>query len=66
MRVSVSVTPGNVLDAVVEEFHQMLVVVGIHLDKHRIGTRGEVAFHNLRNFLKFFCGLAVRETLSRV
>ena len=27
----------------------MLVVLGVELDEHRIGTCGEVALHNLRN-----------------
>ena len=39
----------NHLHLVVEQIHEMLVVAGIHLEEHGVGTSGEVALHNFGN-----------------
>lgn len=44
---------GNRLYALVEEFHQVLVVARIEFQKQSVGAYGEVAFNYFRNLLDF-------------
>ena len=46
--------------------HQLLVVLGVELDEHRIGTCGEVALHNLRNREQTVDHVAVHRTSLQV
>ena len=42
---------GDVLDAVVEQLHEVLVVSGVEFEEHRVGAGGEVALDDLFDFL---------------
>ena len=46
MRVSVETTPGDGLQLIVEQIHELLVIAGIELKKHGVGTSGEMALHD--------------------
>ena len=37
------------LDAVVEQIHEMLIVAAVELDEHGVAAGGEMAFHDFRN-----------------
>ena len=50
---------GNHLDLVVEQIHQMFVVARIEFYEHGVWSRGEMAFHNFLDFLKFGNYIAV-------
>lgn len=47
---------------VVEQVHELLVVLGIELHEHRVRTCGVVAFHNLWNMLELINHLLVERT----
>lgn len=49
----------NLLDAVVEQAHEVFVVVGIELDEHGVGAGGEVTLHDFRNLVQLLHGVAV-------
>jgi len=49
----------DVLYQVVHQVHQVLVVASIHLDHHRVVTRGEVALHNLAYLLQLGNNLTI-------
>ena len=53
------VNPGDGLDLVAEQLHQLVVVLGIHLDEDVVLTSGAVAFHYFRNLLYFLNHLLV-------
>lgn len=53
------------LDSVVDEFHEVLVVLGIYFYEHGVGSGCEVTLYNLRNLVELLNHLAVREPFSR-
>ena len=43
----------NMLDTVVEQLHEMLVVLSVNLDEHGVGTSGEGTFYHLSDLYAF-------------
>ncbi len=54
----------NMLDTVVEQLHEMLVVLSVNLDEHGVGTSGEVTFHHFGNLVEFLNHFAIHRTFQ--
>lgn len=53
---------GNILDFIVEEFHEVLGVGGDDFDQHRVRAGGEMTLHYFGNFLEFIYDVAIHRT----
>lgn len=56
----------NHLYLVVEKLHEMVVVSGIKLDEHSVGSGGEMALHNLGYLLQFGHYIAVHGSSFKI
>lgn len=57
---------GYMLDAVVEQLHEVKVILGEYLDEHRVGAGGEVTFHYFGNLLELLHDLTIEGTLLKL
>ena len=56
----------DILNLVVKQLHQVLVVAGIELDKHRVRAGGEMALHYFGDFFKLGNNVAVQRAAFKV
>ena len=56
----------NLLQLTVQQIHQLLVVAGVELHHHGVGTRGEMALHHLGDMLQALHHLLVHRAALQV